>query len=34
VTTEGERTVRELMGSLPSANGWGVRFTFSADVSR
>jgi hypothetical protein len=34
MTAAGERTVRELMGSEPSANGWEVRFTFSADLSR
>ena len=30
VTAEGERSLKELMGSEPSQRGWGVRFTFSA----
>jgi hypothetical protein len=34
VTAEGERTVRELMGTDPSSRGWDVRFAFSADVAR
>ena len=33
-TAGGARTVRELMGSEPSARGWNVRFTFSADIAR
>jgi len=33
-TAEGERTVRELMGTEPPARGWDVRFTFSADMTR
>jgi hypothetical protein len=34
MTAGGARTVRELMGSEPSARGWNVRFTFSADIAR
>jgi hypothetical protein len=34
MTEAGERTVRELMGAMPSARGWDVRFTFSADIAR
>jgi len=34
MTAGGERTVRELMASEPSAHGWDVRFTFSADIAR
>jgi hypothetical protein len=33
-TTAGDRTVRQLMGTEPSARGWSVRFTFSADIAR
>jgi hypothetical protein len=33
-TSAGERTVRDLMGSAPSAHGWYVRFAFSADMTR
>jgi hypothetical protein len=34
MTAEGERTLKQLMGSVPSSHGWAVRFTFSADTSR
>jgi hypothetical protein len=34
MTAGGERTVRQLMASEPSAHGWDVRFTFSADIAR
>jgi len=30
-TAEGERTLKQLMGSEPSQRGWAVRFTFSAE---
>jgi len=33
-TPAGERTLRDLMGTEPAANGWTVRFTFSADTAR
>ncbi len=33
-TAFGNRTLRELMGTEPSAHGWNLRFTFSADGAR
>jgi hypothetical protein len=33
-TAAGVRTVRDLMGTEPSARGWDVRFVFSADIAR
>jgi hypothetical protein len=34
MTAEGERSLKQLMGSEPSPRGWAVRFAFSADMAR